>query len=67
VLAEAPFVLHTWLRSGNIASGRGVCAILKEAFAQNPQWLALTLLALPVHRLTPSRHPFLAPLYRFQS
>lgn len=36
VLAEAPFVLHAWLRSGNTASGRGVCAFLKEAFAQLP-------------------------------
>ena len=31
VLAEAPFVLHAWLRSGNTSSGRGVCAFLKEA------------------------------------
>ncbi len=36
VLAEAPFVLHAWLRSGNTASGRGVGAFLKEAFAQLP-------------------------------
>jgi hypothetical protein len=36
VLAEAPFVLHAWLRSGKTASGRGVCAFLKEAFTQLP-------------------------------
>ena len=36
VLAEAPFVLHAWLRSGNTSSGRGVCAFLKEAFAYLP-------------------------------
>ena len=31
VLAEAHFVLHGWLRSGNSSSGRGVVEFLKEA------------------------------------
>lgn len=35
-LAEAPFILHAWLRSGNTASGRGVIAFLQEALAQLP-------------------------------
>lgn len=39
VLAEAPFVLHAWLRSGNTAAGRGVVAFLSEAFALLPgEW-----------------------------
>jgi hypothetical protein len=33
VLAEAYFVLHGWLRSGNCSSGRGVVEFLKEALA----------------------------------
>lgn len=33
VLAEAHFVVHAWLRSGNCSSGRGVVEFLKEAFA----------------------------------
>ena len=36
VLAEAPFILHAWLRSGNTAAGRGVVAFLCEALAQLP-------------------------------
>lgn len=35
-LAEAPFILHAWLRSGNTAAGRGVIAFLTEALAQLP-------------------------------
>jgi hypothetical protein len=37
VLAEAPLVLHAWLRSGNTAAGRGVIAFLREALALLPQ------------------------------
>lgn len=37
VLAEAPFVLHAWLRSGNTATSRGVCQFLKEALSQLPK------------------------------
>lgn len=33
VLAEAHFVVHAWLRSGNCSSARGVVEFLKEAFA----------------------------------
>ena len=33
VLAEAHFVLHGWLRSGNCSSARGVVEFLKEALA----------------------------------
>ena len=36
VLAEAPFVLHAWLRSGNTAAGRGVLGFLAEALALLP-------------------------------
>lgn len=36
VLAEAPFILHAWLRSGNTTAGRGVVAFLTEALAQLP-------------------------------
>ena len=35
-LAEAPFILHAWLRSGNTAAGRGGIAFLQEALAQLP-------------------------------
>jgi S-adenosylmethionine-diacylgycerolhomoserine-N-methlytransferase len=35
-LAEAPLVLHAWLRSGNTGSARGVTAFLTEAFALMP-------------------------------
>lgn len=45
-LAEAPFILHAWLRSGNTASGRGVIAFLTEALAQLPAgWRIRTLRA----------------------
>ena len=37
VLAEAPFVLHAWLRSGNTAAGRTVVAFLTEALALLPR------------------------------
>lgn len=37
VLAEAPFVLHAWLRSGNTTAGRGVPGFLTEALALLPQ------------------------------
>ncbi len=37
VLAEAPFVLHAWLRSGNTSAGRGVLGFLAEALALLPE------------------------------
>jgi DNA-directed RNA polymerase subunit N (RpoN/RPB10) len=36
-LAEAPLILHTWSRSGNTASGRGVVAFLIEALGLLPK------------------------------
>jgi len=33
IMAEAHFVLHAWLRSGNCSSSRGVVEFLKEALA----------------------------------
>jgi len=36
VLAEAPCVLHGWLRSGNTSSARGVVEFLQEALALLP-------------------------------
>ena len=36
-LAEAPVILHAWLRAGNTAAGRGVVAFLREALALLPQ------------------------------
>jgi len=36
VLAEAHFLLHGWLRSGNCGSARGVVEFLKEALALLP-------------------------------
>jgi hypothetical protein len=36
VLAEAPLVLHGWLRSGNAGSARGVVPFLQEALALMP-------------------------------
>jgi len=36
VLAEAVFILHGWLRSGNTGPARGVVAFLQEALAQLP-------------------------------
>ena len=45
-LAEAPFILHAWLRSGNTASGRGAIAFLQEALAQLPSgWRIRTVRA----------------------
>lgn len=35
-LAEAPLVLHAWLRCGNTGSARGAAAFLSEAFALMP-------------------------------
>jgi Transposase DDE domain group 1 len=37
VLAEAVFVLHSWLRSGNTGPARGVVAFLQEALALLPE------------------------------
>ncbi len=39
VLAEAPFILHGWLRSGNCGSARGAAEFLKEALALAPATL----------------------------
>ncbi len=36
VLAEAPCVLHGWLRSGNTGAAKGVCEFLREALALVP-------------------------------
>jgi len=36
MLAEAPCVLHAWLRSGNTSASRGVSEFLKEALALMP-------------------------------
>lgn len=44
VLAEANFVLHGWLRSGNCASARGAVAFLSEALARLPGHLKVRLL-----------------------
>ena len=41
VLAEADFVLHGWLRSGNCGTSRGVVEFLKEALALLPEKHAL--------------------------
>ena len=37
VLAEAPFILHGWLRSGNAGAARGVVPFLQEALALLPE------------------------------
>jgi hypothetical protein len=45
-LAEAPLVLHAWLRSGNTGSARGVVAFLQEAIALLPaHWKLRTVRA----------------------
>ena len=45
-LAEAPLVLHAWLRSGNTGSARGAVAFLTEAFALMPShWRLRTVRA----------------------
>jgi hypothetical protein len=41
VLAEMPFVLHAWLRSGNTGSGRGVVEFLKEALGLLPKGMGI--------------------------
>lgn len=41
VLAEAPFVLHGWLRSGNTGAARGVVPFLREALALLPAGMSL--------------------------
>jgi hypothetical protein len=40
-LAEAHFLLHGWLRSGNCGTARGVVEFLKEALARLPEKHAL--------------------------
>jgi len=37
VLAEAPFILHGWLRSGNTEAARGVVPFLQEALVLLPE------------------------------
>lgn len=44
VLAEAHFVLHAWLRSGNTGAAQGVVAFLQEALALLPEGHGLRLL-----------------------
>ncbi len=45
-IAEAPLVLHAWLRSGNTSSARGVVAFLTEALALMPaHWAIRTVRA----------------------
>lgn len=45
-LAEAPLVLHAWLRSGNTGTARGVVAFLTEALALMPaSWTLRTVRA----------------------
>jgi hypothetical protein len=41
VLAEAHFIVHGWLRSGDCGAGRGVVEFLKEALAQLPERLGV--------------------------
>lgn len=41
VLAEAAFVLHGWLRSGNTGAARGVVPFLREALALLPAGMSL--------------------------
>ncbi|HEY6384448.1 MAG TPA: transposase, partial [Candidatus Acidoferrum sp.] len=41
LLAEAHFLLHGWLRSGNCGTARGVVEFLKEALALLPEKQAL--------------------------
>ncbi len=41
VLAEAPFVLHGWLRSGNTIAASGALAFLQEALALLPAGMKL--------------------------
>ena len=41
MLADAPFILHGWLRSGNTGAARGVVPFLQEALTLLPEgmWL----------------------------
>ena len=41
VLAEVPFVLHGWLRSGNTSSAQGAVAFLAEALALLPAGMTI--------------------------
>lgn len=41
VLAEASFILHGWLRSGNAGAARGVVAFLQEALALLPEGISI--------------------------
>ena len=43
VLAEAHFLLHGWLRSGNCSTARGVVEFLKEALALLPEKHAIRM------------------------
>lgn len=43
VLAQAHFVLHAWLRSGNTGAAQGVVAFLQEALALLPEGWGLRL------------------------
>jgi len=60
VLAEAQFILHGWLRSGNTGAARGVVPFLQEAlaFATESALLAVlftfNLLSLCQHQTTPN-------------
>jgi len=46
VLAEAPCILHAWLRSGNTGASRGIAEFLKEALALLPAgWKVRTVRA----------------------
>jgi len=46
VLAEAPCILHAWLRSGNTGASRGIAEFLKEALALLPNgWKLRTVRA----------------------
>ena len=41
VLAEAPFILHGWLRRGNTGAARGVVPFLREALVLLPEGIRL--------------------------
>jgi hypothetical protein len=41
VLAEAPFILHGWLRSGNTAAARGAVPFLQEALRLLPEGMGI--------------------------
>jgi hypothetical protein len=51
-LAEANFVLHAWLRSGNTDAGQGAVQFLREAFVC---WMANIVSAVygPIRVSTP--------------